>query len=223
MIAALVALGGTAMVVFARSCGLFGRVGVRPRLVGSILLWAVAAASFWLALRQQGFDPQLFGMWSFGWQQAGYGLLFGVLGLLSLPAYVLVAKRLGGQPQNADALREIASASLIQRLFLLVTAAGAEELIFRAVAIGSLMAAGFPRLAAVGAPFVVFVLLHRSSWGLMHLLFVAVAGALMTGAFVLGGLWAAMIAHLIVDAPMMLAGKVMAKRTSDFRNLSERI
>ena len=214
MIAALVALVGAMLVVLARSSGLFGRVGIRPRLIAGSLLWVVAVAGFWLALRQPGFDPQRLGLWTFGWRQAGYGLLFGVLGLLSFPAYILAAKRLGGEPQNADALEMIASAALVQRLFLLVTAACAEELIFRAVGIGSLMAAGLPHLAAAALPLLVFVLLHRASWGLVHLVFVIVAGTLMTAAFVVGGLWAAILAHLIVDAPMMLAGKALARRGS---------
>lgn len=212
MIAAVFVLSGAAGVVLVRSRGVLGHAGIQPRILAAGLLWIVAIVGLWLALRQPAFDPARIGLYSFGWREIGLGVVFGALGILSVPVYILVARKLGGQAHNAEALAVIAAASLPQRLFLLATAAIAEELIFRAVAIGGLMAAGVPHLAAVAIPLAVFVVLHRSSWGAVHLLFVTVAGALMTAAFLLGGLWAAIIAHLVVDAPMYLAGKAMARR-----------
>jgi membrane protease YdiL (CAAX protease family) len=212
MIAAIVALAGASLVVIAKSAGLFGKVGVKPRLIGACALWLVAAASVWMARGQNGFDLARAGLWTFGARQIGYGLLFGVLGLLCFPVYILIAKKLGSQQPDKESLLILSSASFGQRLFLLITAAGAEEILFRAVAIGSLMAAGVPHFAAVTIPLVVFVLMHRSSWSWLHLLFVTVAGALMTGAFIMGGVGAAILAHFIVDAPMMLAGNAMANK-----------
>lgn len=212
MIAAFVALAGAALVVILRSRGVFGKDGTRSRVRGAAALWLVALGGLWLALQQPGFDFARTGALMFGWRQIGLGLMFGVLGILSVPLYILVARRLGGTAHNAEALATLSAAPLPQRLFLLATAAGAEEVIFRAVGIGGLMAAGVPLAAAVAVPLAVFVLLHRSSWGAVHLLFVAVAGGLMTAAFLLGGLWAAVLAHLIVDAPMFLAGKAMVRR-----------
>lgn len=212
MIAATFALIGAALTVSARSYGVFGREGIRPRLIAACVLWTIAAIGLWLASRQQGFDLARTGLWTFGWRQLGCGFLFGALGLMSFPAYIVVAKRFGDQSRNSDTLESLLSGSVIQRLFLLATAAGAEEIVFRAVAIGSLMAAGVAHGASVALPLVVFVLVHRSSWSIVHLLFVALAGMLMTGAFLLAGIWAAIIAHLIVDAPMMLAGKAIAER-----------
>ena len=164
-------------------------------------------------MQQDGFDVARTGLLTFGWHQVGYGVLFGVLGLLNFPPYIFLAMRLGQQPQDQRTLQALASAPLVQRLFLLCTAAGAEEIIFRAVAIGSLMAAGVSHPVAVLVPLLVFVLLHRSNWGALHLLFVTVAGALMTSAYLLGGLWAAVLAHFIVDAPMLLAGSAMTNKT----------
>jgi membrane protease YdiL (CAAX protease family) len=214
VIVAAVALIGAILIVWARSVGVFGRDGIQPRLIAACLLWTIAIAGFWLALHQQNFDPAKTGLWTFGWRQLITGLLFGALGLLAFPAYILLAKKFGGKPQNSETLKIFASASIIQRSFLLVTAAGAEEVIFRAVAIGSLMAAGVTHIVAMAIPLLIFVLLHRSSWGVLHLLFVTVAGILMTGAFIMGGLWAAILAHLIVDAPLMFAGKAMAERAN---------
>jgi membrane protease YdiL (CAAX protease family) len=215
MIAAGVALAGAATIVLARARGLFGHGAIRPRLIGATLLWAVAAVSLWLAFQQDGFDPSRSGLFTFGWAQIGYGVLFGILGLLAFPPYIFLAMRLGHQPQDQQALRAIASAPFVQRVYLLVTAAGAEEIIFRAVAIGGLIAAGVSHIAAVVIPLLIFVLLHRSSWSALHLIFVAVAGALMTGAFLLGGFWAAVLAHFIVDAPMMLAGSAITDKKRD--------
>lgn len=212
MIAAIVALGGAALVVGLRRRGAFGSPGLPTRLRSAAALWLLAAGGFWLALQQPGFDLAQIGFFTFGWRQVGLGVLFGVLGILSVPLYIVVATRLGGTAHNAEALASLSAASLPQRLFLLVTAAVGEELIFRAVAIGGLIAAGVPHFAAIAVSLAVFVVLHRSSWGAVHLLFVAVAGALMTAAFITGGLWAAIIAHFVVDAPMFLAGPKIADR-----------
>lgn len=212
MIAAAAALLGACLVVFLRSAGIFGNGGIRPRLIAATALWLVAGGACWLALHQQGFDAARAGFFTIGWAQLGYGFLFGLLALVSFPLYVLITSKLGGEPPQTDTLATIASASLPQRLFLLCTAAGAEELIFRAVAIGGLMAAGVNHAAAVAVPLVVFVLLHRASWGLAHLAFVTIVGMLMTAAFLYGGLWAAILAHFIVDAPLMLAGKALSAR-----------
>lgn len=211
MIAALVALGGAALVVWLRGRGSFGE-GLPARMRGAALLWHVAAGACWLAWQQPGFDAARAGLFTFGWRQVGLGVVFGVLGIMAMPLYIHVATRLGGTAHNAEAMASLAAASLPQRLFLLATAAIGEELIFRAAAIGGLIAAGVPQLAAIAVPLSVFVLLHRSSWGAVHLLFVTVAGGLMTAAFVTGGLWSAIIAHFVVDAPMLLAGKAMARR-----------
>lgn len=212
MIAAIVALASAALVVMLRRWGIFGQDTMSVRLRSAVALWLVAIGGAFLALQQPGFDLGRIGLFTFGWREAGFGLLFGVLGILSVPIYILVARKLGGQAHNAEALAALSGASLSQRLFLLATAAIAEEVIFRAVAIGGLMAAGVPHVLAVTVPLAVFVVLHRSSWGAVHLLFVAVAGTLMTAAFVLGGLWAAILAHMIVDAPMFVAGKAMTRR-----------
>jgi membrane protease YdiL (CAAX protease family) len=211
MVAAFVALGGAALVVALRARGVFGE-GLPARMRSAAGLWLVALAGFWLALVQPGFDPAAIGLFTFGWRQAGLGVLFGILGIMSVPLYIVVARKLGGRAHNAEALASLAATPLPQRLFLLATAAVAEELIFRGVGIGSLIAAGIPHAVAIAVSLAVFVAAHRSSWGLAHLLFVGVAGALLTAAFVLGGLWAAIIAHVVVDAPMFLAGKAMARR-----------
>lgn len=216
MIAAFAALGGAALVVFLKARGLFGE-GLHARVRAAAGLWLVAAAGTSLAWQQPGFDPARIGLYTFGWRQAGLGLLFGALGIASMPLYILVARKLGGAAHNAEALATLTAAPLPQRLFLLATAGVIEEVIFRAVGIGALIAAGWPHALAVAVPLAVFVVLHKSSWGAVHLLFVAVAGALMTAAFVLGGIWAAILAHLIVDARMMLAGKAMARRAPPAR------
>lgn len=211
MIAAIIALGGAALVVALKARGVFGE-GLRARVRASAGLWLVAAGGFWMTLEQPGFDPASIGLYTFGWRQAGMGVLFGVLGIASVPLYILVARRLGGTAHNAEALASLSAAPLPLRLFLLATAGVAEEVIFRAVGIGALIAAGVSPAAAVAVSLAVFVLVHRSSWGAVHLLFVAVAGGLLTAAFLLGGLWAAIVAHLVVDAPMFLAGQAMARR-----------
>ena len=54
-------------------------------------------------------------------------------------------------------------------------------------------------------PFAVFVVLHLPSWGAAHLMFVSVAAALFTLAFLWRrDLWANIIAHIVADSVPLL-------------------
>ncbi len=123
-----------------------------------------------------------------------------------------VAKLLRRQPAPVEAIEAMAAVPLPARIFLLLTAGLIEEVLFRAVPIVLLQDLTGSLTFALAVPLLIFVLLHRSSWGPFHLLFVALAGSVLTAAYLIGGLWAAVLAHLIIDAPLMLTARSIARR-----------
>lgn len=131
----------------------------------------------------------------------GAGLLLVLQRFLKLPV---------GDRENFS---EIAATSLLFRTFLVLTAGATEEFMFRGVGIGvGAEVFGNGVLAAVLSTFA-FVLAHFS-WRLSHLLQVAMAGAVLSLAYLMtGDLWACIIAHLLVDGVgFMLVPALIARR-----------
>lgn len=210
--AVLTALLGPALVIAARAHGLFGRTGWVRRLRAALILWGVAGLALWLTLSIGGHAPASVGLMLPNWAALGWGVLFGVAGLATFPLQIALAKVIRRAPASSQALTELAEVPLVGRLFFLLTASVIEELLFRAVPITLLRELTGSIALAVGAPLLIFTLLHRSSWGAFHLIFVALAGAVLTVAFLAGGLWAAVIAHLLIDIPLMLTAPSLARR-----------
>lgn len=209
MAAVLTALIGPALAIAVRDSGPVRRTGWVGRLGGAVVLWGVAGLALWLGSRAVGSEllvPPVDG------SALGWGLLFGVIGLATFPVQMAVAKLLRRQPAPVEAIEAIAAVPLPGRIFLLLTAGLIEEVLFRAVPIVLLHDLTGSLTFAVVVPLLVFVLLHRSSWGPLHLLFVALAGSVLTAAYLIGGLWAAVLAHLIIDAPLMLTARSIARR-----------
>lgn len=135
------------------------------------------------------------------------GLMLGA-GLLSVLQRIL--KLPVGDQENFS---EIAATSLIFRIFLVLTAGVIEEFMFRGVGIGvGAEVFGNGVLAAVVSTSA-FVLAHFR-WRLAHLLQVAMAGAVLSLAFLMtGDLWACIIAHLLVDGiGFLLVPALIARR-----------
>jgi membrane protease YdiL (CAAX protease family) len=108
-------------------------------------------------------------------------------------------------PNPQTALAEVATMPLWLRLGTLLTAGVTEEILFRGYPISRLKVATGSTAIAVVIPFGVFVVLHLPSWGMAHLLFVSVAAALFTLAFVWRrNLWANIIAHIVTDSVPLL-------------------
>ena len=210
--AVLTALLGPALVIAARASGLFGRAGWVPSLRAALVLWGVAGLVLWLTLNIGGRAPTSVGLTTPDWAALGWGVLFGVAGIATFALQMTLAKAMRRAPAPPEALAALAEVPLIGRLFLLLTAGVVEELLFRAVPITLIRELTGSLALAVGVPLVVFVLLHPSSWGAFHLIFVALAGAVITVAFLLGGLWAAVFAHLLMDMPLMLTAPSLARR-----------
>jgi len=135
------------------------------------------------------------------------GLMVGA-GLLSILQRLL--KSPGGDREN---FAEIASLSLPLRIFLVLIAGIVEEILYRGIGIGvGAEVLGNGVLAGIIST-LAFVLAHFR-WRPAHLLQVAVAGAVLSSAYLMTrNLWACIIAHLLVDGiGFVLVPSMIARR-----------
>lgn len=210
--AVLTAMLGPALVIAARSRGLFGENEPARRLRAALAFWGIAGLVLWLTLSIGARAPATVGLVRPDVAALGWGILFGAVGMATFPLQMALAKAMSRMPAPPEALAALAEIPFIGRLFLLLTAGVIEEFLFRAVPIILLGELTGSLAIAICVPLLAFVLLHRSSWGAFHLIFVALAGTVLTVAFLVGGLWAAVSAHLLMDMPLMLAAPLIARR-----------
>ena len=135
----------------------------------------------------------------------GLGLLGSALAiLLSLAAWPLLQRFqrfLGGAPSDQSLLyRKIVSLPVAQRLFIVLTAAVVEELLYRGYAIGMGELVLGNLWGAFAISVVVFVLGHFS-WGVSHLLSVLWITMVLSLLFlVTHDLFACVVTHAVVDS-----------------------
>lgn len=118
---------------------------------------------------------------------------------------------------DRESFAEIATRPWTLRLFLVTTAAGVEELLYRGVGIGVGAALIGDTHLASALSLVAFTAAHLR-WKWSHLPTVAAAGAALTALYLLSGdLWACVLAHFVVDALGLLLAPAMmkARRSKD--------
>lgn len=163
--------------------------------------WGVGAVVFIIAwqfgcawIQRLGFKAPSSG--TFVWSAAACLLMFAVVGLLQLT----LEKMHRISVQHKEQFGKLVRLSFTHRLFIIITAAVVEEVLYRGYAIGvgsqltgSVLTAGLISLAAFTAAHI--------RWGLSHLLSVFLAGGILTILFVItNDLLACIIAHAVVDA-----------------------
>lgn len=137
--------------------------------------------------------------------------IFGILAVL--PLLQFVQKVLGGTSiKQTEQFRKLADLSFNFRLFLVITAAVVEEILYRGYAIGiGKDILGSPSVAVI-VSLTLFVAIHFR-WGLTHLLSVLFMGLILSLLFVLtNDLWACVVVHSAVDAFGLLFLPVAMRR-----------
>lgn len=130
---------------------------------------------------------------------AASGLAIGLQRILRLPV------------GDRERFAEIATRPWPLRLFLVMTAAGVEELLYRGVGVGVGAALMGNIFLASALSLVAFTAAHMR-WNWWHLPSVAAAGVTLTALFLLSGdVWACVLAHFVVDALGMLVAPAMMK------------
>lgn len=175
--------------------------------VAAAIVLAVAAATSesWVAYSGLGLPP---------WSNIGLAVLGAVAMLLMLGLSQYFQRKFGASSsKQLDQYRSVLRLPHSHRLFLVVTAAVTEEVLYRGYAIG----VGQHLLGSVwlacALSVAAFTLAHIR-WGLAHLLPVLFGALIFTLLFALShNLWTCIIAHAIVDAVgFLVVPAIMARR-----------
>ena len=196
----LVVLGGSALAIAAKRAGYFGSEVVGSTVLNWFALWSAASLTLLILVLGERQPLSAIGFHRFTWKSLGFGIALAVVVIMMFPLASMILKALN-IPNPQTALAQVATWPLWLRVGTLLTAGVTEEILFRGYPISRLkVVTGSTAIAAL-IPFVVFVALHLPSWGAAHLLFVSLAAALFTVAFLWRrDLWANIIAHLVVDS-----------------------
>lgn len=196
----LVALGGPALAVAAKRAGYFGSEVVGSYVLNWCALWGVTLVTLMILLAGEREPLSAIGFRRLGWASLGFGVALGIVAIMTFPLASLILRAFD-VPNPQTALAQVATLPLWVRVGALLTAGVTEEILFRGYPISRLKAATGSTAIAALIPFVVFVVLHLPSWGAAHLLFVSLAAALFTLAFLWRrDLWANIIAHFVTDS-----------------------
>lgn len=200
----LVALGGAAIAIAAKRAGYFGSELVGSTVLNWFALWSTASLTLLILVMGERQPLAAIGFRRFTWKSLGFGLALGALVIMMFPLAGMILKAFD-IPNPQTALGQVATWPLWLRAGTLLTAGVTEEILFRGYPISRLKAVTSSTAIAASIPFVVFVALHLPSWGAAHLLFVSLAAALFTLAFLLRrDLWANIVAHWAVDSVPLL-------------------
>lgn len=205
-----VSLGGPLLLVLVTR-----RFALNPlSLASRMLLWLLAAVAFALAARSGEAWPLRIGATTFGWLD----LLSTVVAIIAMLAGAIawppLMTKLGVKgSMGSDLQKKIYSLSAPYRLFLVTTAAVAEEMLYRGYAIGIGQEVWGSLTVALVVSLLVFVGAHVTH-GAKALVTVFWISLLMSLLFVItNSLWACIVAHFVVDAfGILLVPWLMARQ-----------
>ena len=207
-----VSLGGPAVLVLARRAGLFTTTPVIQRTLMALGCWVLVAIVL-VAMARAGRPLSAIGLGAPTLQSLAWGIGGGLAGIAAFPLGGGLLRLLGGAPLTTD-VNGLVGLPFWTRMLILVTAAVTEEVLYRGYPIPHLQALTGSLAVAAAISLAVFVIIHLPGWGLGHLIFVSLAGSILTALFLLrGDLWSCIIAHGIVDAVPLLIIPVVARRS----------
>lgn len=195
-IGVLIALGGSAVIVFARQFGLEPSTVFDQRLMSTVAWWGLVILLFaWVATAEQqpvgsiGF-PRLSPA-SIGW---GFAAAVGLIVVLNGLEFFLPPSKVEGDPGGLLTL------PLWMRLVLVLSSAVSEEVIFRGYPMTRLKELTGWTWLAVALPLAAFILLHFPSGGLLNVIETSIGGVVFTGLFLWRkDLWSNITAHFAVN------------------------
>lgn len=177
---------------------------VQLGFIGSeLFFWGMTLAILTLVLVWERKPLSSIGFKRFTFKDAAWAMVFAFVMFLSFPAiYGLLAWL--EVPVAADMFKAL-GALPVPVLFMLAIRAGVtEEIINRGFLIERLLLVTNSKLIAALLPLLLFILSHLS-WGMSHLIFVAVAGSLLTLLYLWKrNVWLNIACHFTVDILLFL-------------------
>lgn len=173
----------------------------QAELVGMAALWVIAITTVVTWRRHD--SPVGIGLRRMSGPDVLIALVSGVVLMLAVPLLALLATMV---TTDGVGLVESATARCAPLIALgILTAAVTEEVVFRGAAMGALTRAGAGRIWQVAVPAVLFTATHEA-WSPTHTLFVVLPLSIALGLLYLWrrSLPVTMLAHLIIDAPLIV-------------------
>lgn len=207
------ALGAPLLIAMAGADRLFGWLeGGAKVAAGELIYWLLAGVLLLLVTRGERRSLATIGIRRPTWRTVGLSVVGAVLliGILVVVRSVLAGTGLLAQDGAMMAL--LGSLPAWAVVLLALRAGIVEEIIFRGYAIERLSEATGRTWIAALVSLVVFVAAHMRSWSVGHLIFVAIAGALLTGLY----LWRrdltlTMGVHVLTDLVSLLGAHYAAQ------------
>lgn len=162
--------------------------------------WAIAALVLFWATRIEGVTPAMLGFKRPGWASLGWAAVFAFVMIMLIGiCYALIFPALGlkTDPERLKSITQMP----VWMIFLLCLRAGlVEEFLFRFYSIERLMWLTSRKWIASLIPAIAFIALHAPSWGLAHLIPVAMATAMLTLLYWWRrDFWCSALAHFLAD------------------------
>lgn len=164
-----------------------------------LAFWVTAIAVLVIMFAWEGQGLASIGLAHPGWRSLGIGVLAGIVMLPLFPLIPAILGRFGVAVNNAETFKQIAQQSFGQRLFLVLTAAVVEEILYRGYGIERMTLWVHSEWLAAGISVVAFTAAHFR-WGAGHLITVFLVACGFSALYVWSrNLSACIIAHFIID------------------------
>ena len=167
-------------------------------LISEIFFWSVTLLVLLIVVMYERQPLSSIGLGKLTWRGLGLGVGAGLVLFFLFPVLQQVVQLLG-LPISSDKAKLLADMPAWM-LFLLALRAGVmEEVLYRGYPFERLLSLTGSKAVAATVPLLVFILTHLN-WGAGHLLFVTMAGGILTLLYLWKrNLWINIIAHFLVD------------------------
>ncbi|WP_051068806.1 CPBP family intramembrane glutamic endopeptidase [Cesiribacter andamanensis] len=167
-------------------------------LTVELYFWGTALVVLLFVKKGEQLGFSSIGLPPFKYTYLVWGVGLGTVLLILFPILNLGVVKLGLEV-SSDKAAVLAEMPVYMLFFLALRAGVTEEILYRAYPIERLLTLTGSRWIAALLPLTVFILAHMG-WGLGHLVFVTIAGALLTAMYMWKrNLWINMIGHFLVD------------------------
>ncbi|QSX38669.1 CPBP family intramembrane glutamic endopeptidase [Shewanella sedimentimangrovi] len=173
--------------------------------ISELCFWLLALALLLLVRFGEHSPWSSMGLGKPRWASLGWGLVAGVVLLLLYPMVQGLLKAVGLDPSQMSSL-DLKALPPWMVIGLALRAGIVEEVLFRGYLLERLGTLFDQRQLGALLSLIFFVAVHAKSWSAGHLIFVAIAGAMLTGLYLWRrDLWTNIVAHTLTDGLGLLA------------------
>jgi membrane protease YdiL (CAAX protease family) len=208
----IVVLVGLAIALVIPSLGLGGRLapgdGMDVRMIREGVVWALTIALIAYILLVERRPLSSIGLRRPTWKSFAFAIPAAILLMaVIMVCYAVIFPALGLHGDPGGTRKAILATPIWYRLLLVIRAGVTEEIAYRGYTIERVGWMSGSRWLGALVSVVAFTAAHFSSWGLVHLIPVAVGGVIFAGFYLWRrDLWSNIFAHILTDGAGFLFG-----------------